>query len=124
MVQFHLFRLHEYQYVTLHGYVLYGPLTAHTTVAMPIIWFLYPEVSGRTLEEVNLLFTSDSPLVSSNMKEFHRRIDEAGGNFAVAERRLIDEVDAAAGETDLRTASIVREEKLHSPASEHVDAKY
>jgi MFS family permease len=67
-------------------------------LAMPLVHFFYPEVAGRSLEEVNLLFTSDSQLVSKNMKEYHRRIDEAGGNVAVAARRLLDEVD---GTTDL-----------------------
>jgi len=62
-------------------------------VAMPLVWFFYPEVAGRSLEEVNLLFTSESLLVSKNMKEYHRRVDEAGGNVAVAARRLLDEVD-------------------------------
>lgn len=62
-------------------------------IAIPVIWFIYPEVSGRTLEEVNLLFTADSLLASANMKEYHRMLDEAGGNVAVAERRLLDSVD-------------------------------
>jgi hypothetical protein len=55
---------------------------------------LYPEVAGRSLEEVNLLFTSNSLLANENMKEYRRLIDEAGGNVAVAERRLFDSVDA------------------------------
>jgi hypothetical protein len=63
-------------------------------VALPIIYFIYPEVSGKSLEEINLLFTSDSLLVSENMKEYHRLLDESGGNVAVAERRLLDLVDA------------------------------
>ncbi|KAJ5791961.1 uncharacterized protein N7503_007939 [Penicillium pulvis] len=67
-------------------------------LAMPLVWFFYPEVAGRSLEEINLLFTSESLLVSKNMAEYHRRINEAGGNIAVASRRLLDEVD---GTTDL-----------------------
>lgn len=62
-------------------------------VAMPIIYFFYPEVAKRSLEEINLLFTSDSLFVSKNMHEYRRRIDEAGGDIAVAARRLLDEVD-------------------------------
>lgn len=72
---------------------------------MPIVWFIYPEVSGRSLEEVNLLFTSDSLFVGPNMKEYHRLVDEAGGNFAVAERGLLDSVDEKKGEVDARTMS-------------------
>lgn len=71
-------------------YVFFG---AMNIVAMPIVYFFYPEVAKRSLEEVNLLFTSDSLLVSKNMYEYQRRIDEAGGDVAVAARRLLDEVD-------------------------------
>lgn len=75
-------------------------------VVIPIIHFFYPETAGRSLEEVDLLFTSDSPLVSMNMAEYDRRVAEAGGNIAVAARMLLDEVD---GETNLdpRRFSIV-----------------
>ena len=48
-------------------------------ISMPIVWFIYPEPANKTLEEVNLLFTSDSPLVSKNLAEYRRRVDEAGG---------------------------------------------
>ncbi|KFA62968.1 hypothetical protein S40285_09159 [Stachybotrys chlorohalonatus IBT 40285] len=71
-------------------YLLYGSLNV---VAMPIVYLFYPEVANRTLEEVNLLFTSDSLLVRKNMVEYDRRVGEAGGNVAVAARRLLDEVD-------------------------------
>jgi hypothetical protein len=80
-------------------------------VAMPIIWFIYPEVAGRTLEEVNLLFTADSLLVSANMKEYHRMLDEAGGNTAVAERRLFDDVDAKFAEIDAGAGIIAHAEE-------------
>ena len=62
-------------------------------VAMPMVHFFYPETAGRSLEEVDLLFTSDSPFVSKNMAEYHRRVAEAGGNVAIATRRLLDEVN-------------------------------
>lgn len=71
-------------------YVFFGALNI---VAFPIIWLIYPEVAGRSLEEVSLLFTSDSIFASQNMKEYKRRIVEAEGNVAVAVRRLLDEVD-------------------------------
>lgn len=67
-------------------------------IALPLIHFFYVETAGRSLEEINLLFTSDSPFVSANMAEYERRIAEAGGNIAVASRRLLDEVN---GTTDL-----------------------
>jgi len=87
---------------------------------MPIIHFFYPETAGRSLEEVDLLFSSDSPLVSKNMAEYNRRIAEAGGNVAVATRRLLDEVN---GETDLdpRRISLVSVENGHVTTKAETD---
>ena len=79
---------------------------AMNIVVMPFVYFLYPEVSGRSLEEIDLLFTSDSVLVSKNMAEYDRRIAEAGGNIAVAARRLLDEVDGTT-HLDPRRISVV-----------------
>ena len=79
---------------------------------MPIIHFFYPETAGRSLEEVDLLFTSDSLLVSKNMAEYNRRIAEAGGNVAVAARRLLDEVNGE-GNLDPRRISVVSIENGH-----------
>lgn len=62
-------------------------------LAIPIIFFFYVEPAGRSLEEVNLLFTSDSQFVKANMKAYEKRLDDAGGNLAVAARRLAEEVD-------------------------------
>ena len=67
-------------------------------VVIPIIHFFYPETIGRSLEEVDLLFASDSPLVSKNIAEYNRRITEASSNIAVATRRLLNKVD---GENNL-----------------------
>lgn len=91
-------------------------------IAMPLVWLFYPEVAGMSLEEVNLLFTSESLLVSKNVEEYHRRIDEAGGNIAVAARRLLDEVD---GTTDLdpRRVLVTEGEKNSSPYVEEVPDK-
>lgn len=75
------------------GWITFIFFGCMNVLAMPIVWFFYPEVAGRSLEEVNLLFTSESLLVSKNMEEYHRRVAEAGGNIAVAARRLLDEVD-------------------------------
>ncbi|KAK4972609.1 hypothetical protein LTR66_011265 [Elasticomyces elasticus] len=86
-------------------------------VAMPIIWFIYPEVSGRTLEEVNLLFTSDSLFVGPNMKAFHQRVEAAGG-IAAAERRLFDEVDG------IDRDPLDMEGKTSSPGSQHYETKH
>ena len=73
-------------------------------VCMPLVWFFYVETAGCSLEEINLLFASDSILSSKNMAEYERRVAEAGGNKAVAARRLLDEVD---GLTELDPARVI-----------------
>jgi hypothetical protein len=84
------------------------------------MWFLYPETAGRSLEEMNLMFTSPSLLVSKNMKEYHRMVDEADGSVAVAARRLLDEVDAEYAEEDAR-ADVMLEEGKRSVLVEQVE---
>jgi len=75
------------------GWVTFILFGVFNIIAIPVIYYIYPEVAGKTLEEVNLLFTSDSLLAKENVKEYHRLISEAGGNVAVATRRLLDIVD-------------------------------
>lgn len=84
-------------------------------VVMPIIHYFYPETAGRSLEEVDLLFASDSLLVSKNMAEYNRRVAEAGGNIAVAARKLLDEVDGE-DKLDPRRVSLVTDEHGNSCA--------
>ncbi|KAH9896251.1 general substrate transporter [Xylariomycetidae sp. FL2044] len=87
---------------------------AMNIVAMPIIYFLYPEVAKRSLEEVNLLFTSESLLVSKNMSEYHKRLERAGGSVAVAARTLLREVDGQ------HPVSTVDEKDVEHGGAEHV----
>lgn len=75
------------------GYVTFLFFGAINVLSAPIIYFLFPEVANRSLEEVNLLFTSDSLLVKKNMIAYHERLEAANGQVAVAARRLFDEVD-------------------------------
>ncbi|KAI0517565.1 general substrate transporter [Xylaria bambusicola] len=71
-------------------FVFFGALNI---VAIPIIYLFYPEVAKRSLEEINLLFTSDSLFVKANMREYDRRINAAEGSIPVAARNLLSEVD-------------------------------
>ncbi|KAA6415066.1 MAG: Sugar transporter STL1 [Lasallia pustulata] len=87
------------------GWKIFIMFGCFNIIAMPIIWFIYPEPANKTLEEVNLLFTSDSLLVGKNMADYRRLVDEAGGNITVAERRLLDSIDVGYAETDARTMS-------------------
>lgn len=34
---------------------------ACNVITIPMVWALYPETANRTLEEMNMLFASDSP---------------------------------------------------------------
>lgn len=91
-------------------YIFFGALNA---VAMPMVYFFYPEVAKRSLEEINLLFTSESLFVSKNMIQYNRRLDEAGGNVAIAARTLLNEVgshqpsDGLVVEQDVEKSSVV-----------------
>lgn len=67
-------------------------------VSVPLVYFFFPETKGRTLEEINLLFAAESPLASANEQEYHRLLNEAGGSVAVAERRMMDDMDMAVGD--------------------------
>ena len=60
--------------------------------SLPLVYLFFPETRGRSLESINLLFSSNSPLVSQNEREYQRLLDEAGGNVAVAERRLMEDL--------------------------------
>jgi sugar porter (SP) family MFS transporter len=76
-------------------------------VSLPLVYFFFPETANRSLEEVNLLFSLDNPLVHQNEAEYQRMLFEANGNAAVAERRLLDSVDESTGEMDIRLEGAV-----------------
>lgn len=82
------------------------------------MYFIYPETNGRSLEEMNLLFASPSLLVSANKREYDRMLKEAGGNVAVAERRLFDNADAETKEIDDRADTLSIGEKEMTGYSE------
>ena len=60
---------------------------------------------------MNLMFASDSILVSKNMAEYQRMVDAAGGSVALAARRLLNEVDAEHAEKDASAEVMVEEGK-------------
>ncbi|KAK9323091.1 general substrate transporter [Lipomyces orientalis] len=56
----------------LYGYKTLYVFAAINVLTIPIVWALYPETSQRTLEEIDLLFASNSPWVWDAEKEFER----------------------------------------------------
>lgn len=46
-------------------------------LSIPLVWAFYPETANRTLEEVDLLFASDSLFVWDNEKVFAERKGES-----------------------------------------------
>ena len=45
-------------------------------ITIPMVWALYPETNGRTLEEMDLLFAADSPWVRDAERNFARLKEE------------------------------------------------
>lgn len=41
-------------------------------LSIPLVWALYPETANRTLEEMDLLFASNSPFVWNEEKHFKK----------------------------------------------------
>ncbi|OOQ83646.1 putative mfs monosaccharide protein [Penicillium brasilianum] len=93
------------------GYGTFILFACFNIIAIPAVYFIYPETNGRSLEEMNLLFASPSLLVKANKREYDRMLIEAGGNIAVAERRLFESVDAETMESDDRTDTLGTGEK-------------
>ena len=76
------------------GYGTFLFFGAMNALAAPLIYLFYPETANKSLEEINLLFTSSSPLVSKNMAAYYARQNAANGNVAVAAKKLFDEVNS------------------------------
>ncbi|CAL5871477.1 uncharacterized protein PFLUO_LOCUS5728 [Penicillium psychrofluorescens] len=100
------------------GYGTFILFACFNIIAIPAVYFIYPETNGRSLEEMNLLFASPSLRVSANKREYDRMLRAAGGNIAVAERRLFDSVDAEAKAIDDRAKTLNAGEKGTAEYSE------
>lgn len=103
------------------GYGTFLFFGAMNAVATPIIYFFYPEVANKSLEEVNLLFTSDSILVRKNMDAYYARLQEAGGDVALAAKRLFAEVDLyEQSESGFEAGSSSEKKELETVTAEKV----
>jgi hypothetical protein len=70
---------------------------------IPIIYCFFPETAGRTLEQIDFLFASNSPFVWDEEKEFAKRMTQfnaeiqkmevENGEFAGDEKRCEEFVE-------------------------------
>lgn len=63
-------------------YYLFG---IANVISIPFVWAFYPESNQRTLEEMDLLFASDSPFNWVAEKNFARLKEEQAVNVAALE---------------------------------------
>jgi hypothetical protein len=87
-------------------------------LAIPVIWLFYPEVAGKTLEEANFLFASNSIFASENVKECQRLLDDARGNLAPTSRRLLESVEAEFPDNEEKSAPAFAPKK----AAAHIES--
>lgn len=101
-------------------FLFFGAMNA---VCFPVVYLFYPEVANRSLEEVNLLFTSDSLLVSKNEEAYRARIAAADGCVPMAARALFDEVNRSeeAGRFGFDSS---KEEKVSQEQSSTVEHRH
>lgn len=62
-----------FQNIREKTYYLFG---IANIITIPVVWALYPESNQRTLERMDLLFASNSPLVREAEKNFKRLVAE------------------------------------------------
>ena len=60
---------------------------ASNVITIPMVWALYPESNQRTLEDMDLLFASDSPWVWDAEKTFRQLKAENPGYVETAARK-------------------------------------
>lgn len=75
------------------GYQALIVFGAFNFISLPLVYLFFPETKGRSLEEINLLFASPSPLASSNEAEYRRLLALTDGDVALAERKLSQQVE-------------------------------
>lgn len=80
---------------TVLGYKALIVFGAFNFASLPLVYLFFPETKGRSLEEINLLFASPSPLASSNEAEYRRLLTDADGDIASAEYKLLQQHEGA-----------------------------
>ena len=85
---------------------------ACNAITIPMVWALYPETNQRTLEEIDLLFASDSIWNWEAEKNFAKLREEGA-----LETTSDSQTDAEKGST--RRHSVIRGTKLHAEPMHH-----
>jgi hypothetical protein len=94
------------------GYKALIVFGAFNFASLPLVYLFFPETKGRSLEEINLLFASASPLASANEAEYTRLLSESGGDVARAEHKLLRQLEGpGAGESPESKLEQGREEE-------------
>ena len=84
-------------------------------LTIPMVWALYPETNQRTLEEMNLVFASDSIWNWEAERNF-KLLKEQNPQLVQAAQRGHSVVDP---ETGLKSGSVARGGSLHVEALDH-----
>ena len=87
-------------WTTLVNPIMFGNITYNTfwifgivnLLYIPIVWAFYPETTKRSLESIQFLFASSSPLVWSAEKEYKQLSDSHGGRLTLHD--VLDDVEA------------------------------
>ena len=83
--------------------------------SVPLVWLFFPETKGRSLEEINLLFCSESPLVKSNERTCEEMLARHDGNVASAEKEILEGLNEGGGgsqtDSELEKGEVAGKEK-------------
>lgn len=58
------------------AYFLYAGLNL---LWIPVVYFLYPETAGRSLESIDALFSTKSPFYRAQERAYRERVEEKWG---------------------------------------------
>jgi hypothetical protein len=85
---------------------------ACNAITIPMVWALYPETNQRTLEEIELLFASDSIWNWEAEKNFARLREESG--HVPTSRSQADIEHGSSGKPSSARGSQLQVESVHS----------
>lgn len=84
------------------GYKALIVFGAFNFASLPLVYLFFPETKGRSLEEINLLFASPSPVASKNEEEYQKLLANADGDIAKAEHKLLTQLEGPTEHWELK----------------------